>query len=163
MNCNRCFYCGGLLSLVLECNQRSFGLVNPIALYVLVITRVYVEFYSLCCLQFTKTLKIWYNGLLLHSTCILIDRVHVHIMLVNNIKNIKWKSILNWRKLFEMCFVLLCEGYLHTVSVHWYIINLGYGQLAACILYCNYFFYLFIILKCSVYPYPFDGWQFSKQ
>lgn len=126
-----------------------------------IITRVYVEFYSLCCLQFTKTLKIWYNGLLLHSTCILIDRVHVHIMLV---KNIKWKSIFNWRrKLFKMCFVLLCEGYLHTVSVHWYIFNLGYGQLAACILYCNYFFYLFIILKCSVYPYPFDGWQFSKQ
>lgn len=159
MNCNRCFYCGGLLSLVLECNQRSFGLVNPIALYVLVITRVYVEFYSLCCLQFTKTLKIWYNGLLLHS--ILIDRVHVHIMLVNDIK---WKSIFNWRrKLFEMCFVLLCEGYLHTVSVHWYIFNFGYGQLAACILYCNYFFYLSIILKCSVYPYPFDGWQFSKE
>lgn len=161
MNCNRCFYCGGLLSLVLECNQRSFGLVNPIALYVLVITRVCVKFYSLCCLQFTQTLKIWYNGLLLHS--IFIDRVltGIHIMLV---KNIKWKSIFNWRrKLFEMCFVLLCEGYLHTVSVHWYIFNFGYGQLAACILYCNYFFYLFIILKCSVYPYPFDGWQFSKQ
>lgn len=123
-----------------------------------IITRVCVEFYSLCCLQFTKTLKIWYNGLLLHS--ILIDRVHVHIMLVNDIK---WKSIFNWRrKLFEMCFVLLCEGYLHTVSVDIFF-NFGYGQLAACILYCNYFFYLFIILKCSVYPYPFDGWQFSKQ
>lgn len=123
-----------------------------------IITRVNVEFYSLCCLQFTKTLKIWYNGLLLHS--ILIDRVHVHIMLVNDIK---WKSIFNWRrKLFEMCFVLLCEGYLHTVSVDIFF-NFGYGQLAACILYCNYCFYSFIIFKCSVYPYPFDGWQFSKQ
>lgn len=141
MNCNRCFYCGGLLSLVLECNQRSFWTCESHCFICAgIITRVYVEFYSLCCLQFTKTLKIWYNGLLLHS--ILIDRVHVHIMLVNDIK---WKSIFNWRrKLFEMCFVLLCEGYLHTVSVHWYIFNLGYGQLAACILYCNYFFFIYL-------------------
>lgn len=48
------------------------------------------------------------------------------------------------KRLFEMCFILLCEGYLHTVSVHWYIFNLGYGQLAACILYCNYFFFIYL-------------------
>lgn len=154
MNCNRCFYCGGLLSLVLECNQRSFGLVNPIALYVLVITRVYVEFYCLCCLQFTKTLKIWYNGLLLHS--ILIDRVHVHIMLVNDIFWIEEKTFPNvlcssmWR-LFAYCKCSLIYFLLwiwSASSMHSTVIII---------------FYLFIISKCSVYPYPFDGWQFSKQ